>query len=150
MKKKFRATNREYDSGFEQKFHDLWKSHNPYPIVHHHPVHLSRKWEIDFCFPQEKIAIELQGYGTGHLSYTGMLRDYHKHNDLVTAGWLLLYFMSSDIKDEPKRTIETIERLLFGRNPGARDYHHPQERRPTVQPSNLAQAARRLLNQRLD
>lgn len=150
MKKKFKATAGPYDSNFEQKFHALWKQHNAYPIVHHHHVHLSKKWEIDFAFPKEKIAIELQGFGTGHTSYTGMLRDCHKHNDLVTQGWLLLYFMSSDIKDEPRRTIETIERLLYGRNPGARVNNHPKDERPELQPSNLAQAARRLLNKRLD
>lgn len=150
MKKKFKATSGSYDSNFEQKFHALWKEHNPYPIVHHHTVHFSKKWEIDFAFPQEKIAIELQGFGTGHTSYMGMLRDYHKHNDLVTNGWLLLYFMSSDLKDEPRQIITTIEGLLYGRNPGARNYHNPKGERPELQPSNLAQAARRLLNKKLD
>ena len=150
MKKKFKATSGPYDSNFEQKFHDLWKSHSGYPIVHHHTVSLQRKWEIDFSFPKEKIAIELQGYGTGHLNYKGMQRDYHKHNDLILNGWLILYFMSADIRDEPRKTIETIERLLYGRNPGARQHHPSSDKRSSVQPSNLAEAARRLANKRPD
>lgn len=150
MKKAYRPKQRIYDSNFEENFHQIWKAHSTYPIVHHHVVHLQRKWEIDFCFPQEKIAIELQGYGTGHLSYAGMQRDYQKHNDLVMAGWIILYFMSADLKKDERRTIDTIKFVLKGRNPGIGKFDYSETKRPEFQPNNLAEAARRLLNKRLD
>lgn len=148
MKKAYRPKKAIYDSNFEENFHQVWKSHSTYPIVHHHTVHLSNKWELDFCFPQEKIVVELQGFGTGHTSYKGMQRDYRKHNDLVMAGWIILYFMSADLKSDERRTIDTIKFVLEGRNPGIRKFDYSQTQRSELQPNNLAEAARRLLNKR--
>lgn len=148
MRKKYRPTQKIYDSNFEETFHQLWKAHSTYPIVHHHTVHLSRKWEIDFCFPTERIAIELQGYGTGHLSYKNMQRDYNKHNDLILAGWVLLYFMTADIKDEPERTISTIKRVIERVNPTIGKFDITSIERSEHQPGNLLEAARRLINKK--
>ena len=148
MRKKYRPTQKMYDSNFEESFHQLWKQHSTYPIVHHHIVHLSREWELDFCFPTERIAIELQGYGTGHLSYKGMQRDCNKHNDLILSGWILLYFMSADLKDAPERTITTIKRVIERVNPAIREFDFTSIKRPEHQPGNLAEAARRLLNKK--
>lgn len=43
------------------------------------------------------MAIEIQGFGTGHTSYTGMQRDYFKHNEANRLGWVILYFMSTHL-----------------------------------------------------
>lgn len=116
MKKKYKPTSSVYDSAFEEKFHELWKQYSPYPIVTHHSIHLSRNWEMDFCFPEAKVCIELQGYGVGHATYSGMKRDFEKHNDLVLAGWIVLYFMSAHLNDDPKKMIHTIKTVLGARN----------------------------------
>lgn len=158
MKKKFKPSTALYDSNFEEHFHNVWRNHSTYPIVFHHTVHLPtndprkpiRKWELDFCFPQERVAIELQGFGTGHTSYLGMKRDYTKHNDLILSNWIVLYFMSVDIKDEPTTTVETICRILEGRNPEFRHSNHRPQRSFETRPDTLAEAARRLRNKRLN
>lgn len=156
MKKKHQPKNKIYDSNFEERFHQFWKSHSSYPIVFHHTIHVTthhpkyptRKWELDFSFPQEKVAIELQGYGTGHTSYLGMRRDYCKHNDLLLANWTILYFMSMDVQDEPTTTYETIVRVLETRNPRIRDYCLTSRGNLEAGTDNLIAAARRLLHKR--
>ena len=51
LKKIHKATNKNFDSNFEEQFAELWSKHSNYPIVHHHIVVLSQAWEIDFAFP---------------------------------------------------------------------------------------------------
>lgn len=124
MKKKFQPINKEYDSSLEENFHKIWKSqtgsaaHGPVTVGSLHRSvpqivfhHMFGRWEIDFAFPNQKIAIELQGWGTGHLSYKGVLRDAEKHNELILNGWLLLYFMSHHLK-EPEHMLNTIWKAL--------------------------------------
>ncbi len=112
--RKYRPSDSRYDSAFEEKFHKLYLeaagSELPFPTVHHR-VNLTQNWEIDFAFVPQRIAIELQGWGTGHLSYKGVLRDQQKHNDLILDGWLVLYFMSYHVDNPEGRKI--MLRTLF-------------------------------------
>ena len=115
--RKYQPTDSRYDSSLEEKFHKMYlescKATDPFPTVHH-VVNLSQNWEIDFAFIPQKIAIELQGWGTGHLSYKGVLRDQHKHNDLILDGWLVLYFMSYHVEDQIGKQImlKTLNKAL--------------------------------------
>ena len=108
---------------------------------------MSQKWEIDFAFPQIKIAIELNGYGQGHISYLGMNRDYKKHNDLLLAGWSLLYFMSTDIKTTAP--IITIKKLMELKN--VRSHNITQETKRHIEETDpLINAARRLQDKKFN
>ena len=72
-----------------------------YPQIHLHPqleFHPTRKWRFDFCFKEAFLAIEIQGYGTGHNSYEGMKKDYEKHNAAISLGWSVIYLISGDLK----------------------------------------------------
>jgi len=54
-----------------------------------------RKWRIDAAYPEQKIAIELEGgmwHGGRHTSPLGFLRDCEKYNTLALMGWRLLRF----------------------------------------------------------
>jgi len=167
MRNKFRPNNKVYDSNFEENFHKLWKQHSSYPIVFHHTVccpntldpSKSRKWELDFCFPAEKLGIELQGHGTGHLSYKGMRRDCEKHNDLVSNGWTLLYFMTIHLNECPDSVISLIiqrlehknERIRCHTNVTSRSVHTDLSKEGgQIKSSRLADLQRRLSNQRPD
>ena len=112
--RKYRPSDSRYDSSFEEKFHKIYlessAATDPFPTVHHR-VKITQDWEIDFAFIPQKIAIELQGWGTGHLSYKGVLRDQQKHNDLILNGWLVLYFMSYHVNDPVGQKI--MLRTLF-------------------------------------
>jgi very-short-patch-repair endonuclease len=136
------------DSHFEDLFQSVCKQHLDVQPVHHHIVHMSHKWEIDFSYIDQKIAIELQGFGTGHTSYSGMSRDYHKHNDLITAGWLVLYFMSKDLKEEHvMQTVRTIQKALSLRGIHARPPNNQPPPRSQSEFRNQIDRLRRSRNQ---
>lgn len=60
--------------------------------------HHIRKWRFDFGFKDAFLAVEIQGYGSGHNSYEGMKNDYAKHNAAISLGWSILYLMSGDLQ----------------------------------------------------
>lgn len=91
-----------FDSKLEKVLHTHWKKYHEkeedtHKLVPQHKFHPSREWQFDFAFPEAFIAIEIQGFGTGHTSYEGMKRDYEKHNAAMTMGWGIIYLMSSDL-----------------------------------------------------
>lgn len=134
MKKIHLPKNKQYDSSLEENFHKAWDMHHNLQITHHHCVN---KWELDFAFPQEKVGIELQGYGVGHISYAGMFRDAEKHNYFTLNGWLVLYFLSVHLKEHQVSMFTTITAALALRGvhvsrttsisplPVRRDKHNP-------------------------
>lgn len=100
------------ESELEQKFHNLLVLNNLRPVQQHkfHPI---RNWRFDFAWPLNKLAIEVQGYGPGHTSYTGMLGDYEKHNEAIIHGWRILYFMSRDVEPYNQANTVALIRLLL-------------------------------------
>jgi hypothetical protein len=61
--------------------------------------------EFDFCLPDLKIAIEVnggQGRGneSGHGSWTGLERDARKQNAAVLKGWTLFWLPTSMVNSE--------------------------------------------------
>jgi very-short-patch-repair endonuclease len=62
----------------------------PTPEYRFHP---SRRWRIDFAFPEQKVALEVEGgvWTKGrHLRGTGFLKDMEKYNELAARGWRLV------------------------------------------------------------
>lgn len=64
----------------------------PLPVTEHkfHPV---RKWRFDYAWPEQKIALEVEGgiYSGGrHTSAAGFLRDMEKYNAAACMGWRVL------------------------------------------------------------
>lgn len=58
-----------------------------------HLFHPSRKWRFDFAWPQEKIALEVQGgvhTGGGHVRGNGYNNDCEKNNEACVMGWRVL------------------------------------------------------------
>ena len=148
MKKIHKPTDKTYDSKFEEDFAELWKSQSNIPIIHHHIIVVSRAWEIDFAFPEIKLAIELQGHGRGHTSYLGMSRDCRKHNDLLLIGWNLLYFMSIDMKSD--YITKTIKKYLEINNHVRSHNITQKDDRNSAITDPLLIAKRRLQNQKFN
>lgn len=69
----------------------------PEPTLQHvfHPV---RMWRFDFAWLQQKVAIEVQGFGEGHNSFEGMKNDYEKHNAALVLGWRTIFLMAPDLE----------------------------------------------------
>ena len=61
----------------------------PEPIAEHR-FHQQRKWRFDWAFPQDRIAIEVDGgiWTRGrHTRGAGFVKDMEKLNAAVLAGW---------------------------------------------------------------
>lgn len=57
--------------------------------------HPERRWRVDFAFPEQRIAVEIEGavWRQGrHQTGTGFSRDMEKYNALARAGWRLLRY----------------------------------------------------------
>lgn len=55
--------------------------------------HPKRQWRFDFCFPEIKIALEIEGgvFVQGrHTRGTGFLNDIDKYNEATMMGWKVL------------------------------------------------------------
>ena len=84
----------------------------PAPVAEHrfHPV---RKWRFDFCWPEQKLALEIQGglFVKGrHSRGASMLKDYEKFNAAASMGWRLIYCQPTD-STKPE-TINTIRAAI--------------------------------------
>jgi hypothetical protein len=81
-------------------------------------------WSWDYCFPQYKIAIDLDGGfehvtcdGTGKITCDGFhqlpdgrARDNSKSNEASISGWIVLRFTQSQV--EKRQAIATIRRAI--------------------------------------
>jgi very-short-patch-repair endonuclease len=75
--------------------------------------HPTRKWRLDFAYPDKKIGIEVQGgiYVRGaHSRGTGLERDYEKLNAAQMLGWNVFQFSRKMI--ESGEAIDIIKRVL--------------------------------------
>lgn len=75
------------------------------PIRNHAPF-AHNDMEFDFCWPNFKIAIEVQGgidirtRRSGHLNHAGIRRDMYKLNLAQIHGWMLFQFPPEICKDD--------------------------------------------------
>jgi very-short-patch-repair endonuclease len=66
---------------------------------------------VDFALPGIRLAIEADGYGT-HALHPGFERDREKSADLQLAGWNLLSFTATQIRQRPDWVIATVLRRV--------------------------------------
>jgi very-short-patch-repair endonuclease len=85
----------------EPRMARLLKAHGLPPAVFQHPVKLGgRRYRIDFAYPDQRIAIEVDGE-EGHASKRQRQHDLTRQNDLVEAGWTVLRFTWDDVVLRP-------------------------------------------------
>ena len=81
-------------SGLEAKASIIFKSMGLDPETEYR-FHDKRRWRFDFAFPEEKIAVEIEG-GTfsksRHTTGTGYEKDCEKYNAAVLNGWRVFRF----------------------------------------------------------
>ena len=73
----------------------------------------NRRWRFDFAWPNCRLAVEVNGgeWSEGrHNRGGGMADDYEKLNAAVIAGWRVLQFTGSQVRDGV--AVETIRRAL--------------------------------------
>lgn len=72
---------------------------DPVPEFVFHP---HRKWRFDYAWPQEKVAVEIEGgifarEGGRHNRGAGMKADMEKYNAAVILGWGVLRFIPEEM-----------------------------------------------------
>lgn len=65
-----------------------------------HPV---RKWRFDYCWPVQRVAVELHGGGGRgrHCRLSGLSSDCQKRNAAQLQGFIVLEFTVLELKDMP-------------------------------------------------
>jgi very-short-patch-repair endonuclease len=86
----------------EDRFYAEWcasAARTLWPIREHR-MDRARSWRFDFAWPMYRVAVEIQGgqwFKMGHTSGRGLQRDCEKSNAAQLAGWIVLYYTTSDI-----------------------------------------------------
>jgi very-short-patch-repair endonuclease len=76
----------------------------PMPVAEY-KFHPTRKWRFDWCWPDQKVALEIEGgvYATGrHTRGKGYENDCRKYNAALLHGWKVLRAttgMAPEIRD---------------------------------------------------
>ncbi|MBU2177643.1 MAG: hypothetical protein KJ556_21330 [Gammaproteobacteria bacterium] len=100
------------------------KSLGPLPEweKHYRKAIPGRRYEIDFCWPEFKVGIEVQGgiwlaktgKKSGHIG-AGAVRDFEKLNLLAEHGWIILQWSTDMIRRDPMGLIDQLKRILKNR-----------------------------------
>lgn len=108
-------------SSLERHFLAIWKAFGMVQVraepVEQHCFHESRKWRFDFAWPEDKVAVELEG-GTwsrkkmAHNTGAGIQRDIEKLNAAVLMGWRVLRYTAKDLKSRPGIVVKEVLSLL--------------------------------------
>lgn len=68
-----------------------------------HRFHPKRKWRYDFAWPEQRVALEVQGgihmAKSGHNTAAGITRDCEKANEAVVLGWKVLHVTREQIEN---------------------------------------------------
>ena len=103
----------------EEQFLDIWNLHAKdcdLP-VREYKFHPTRKWRLDFAWPDYRVAVEIEGGTfsrgrTGHTSGPAIQRDCDKHNELHRLGWRCLRFTSVHLDEDPIGCVEKVLNLV--------------------------------------
>ncbi|WP_248885838.1 endonuclease domain-containing protein [Acidithiobacillus acidisediminis] len=71
-----------------------------------------RRYRIDFAFPQSMLAIEFDGYRHHGFSREGFRQGLARQNALVLAGWRVLRYTLTDVRDRMDGILADIEKVL--------------------------------------
>jgi very-short-patch-repair endonuclease len=111
-----RAAKQNKKAQLEQRFLEAWGRlfrTLPRPVMQH-KFHPSRKWRWDFCWPEEKLAVEIQGgsfVAGGHNRAPQQQKDYEKQRAAVALGWRVLPYNTIDMKD-PEAVVSEVAQIL--------------------------------------
>ncbi len=77
--------------------------------------HVVGRFIVDFCCPEKKLIIEVDG--GGHGEDAGRERDWLRDEDLVQRGWRVIRIWNSDIDGNFEGVMEEIQRVLDSPSP---------------------------------
>lgn len=116
-------------SDLERAWQTHWRrfapSYLPEPVREHH-FHPDRRWRFDFAWPEQFVAVELQGglwqqtvtgRGKGHAHPKRITQDCEKLNEAQILGWCIFYFTADMLRDDPARCIRMVADKILERMP---------------------------------
>ena len=85
----------------KQRLKEIFIEYNfPKPKLEH-LFHDKRKWRFDYCWPDMKIALELEGgafINGRHTRPKGFSEDIVKYNEALKCGWVVFRVTSAQVK----------------------------------------------------
>ena len=67
------------------------------PVMEHR--FCKRRWRFDWAWPDRKIALEYDGYGKGHFSFTSYSNDRERDAEAQFLGWKVIRVTAIMVKD---------------------------------------------------
>jgi hypothetical protein len=106
----------EADSPAELALGELLVRHGlPTPALHHLvTVSTGATFELDWSYPEHRVAFEMDGYGIHLRSLAAFEHDRIRRNELEIDGWTILNFTSRMLRRKPKQVVDQVRRLLAG------------------------------------
>jgi len=106
----------DYAEGFCRLWRTTYPDDMPEPI-REYVFAPPRKWRFDLCWPDAKLAVEIEGHGPGglgrHQRRAGFTRDVVKYREAVKLGWRLLRYTSDEMRTRPVQVIEEVAEMLW-------------------------------------
>jgi very-short-patch-repair endonuclease len=108
-------------SKLEARFARLCRRHGLPTAAFQHRVYEDDRFlgQVDFAYPELKIAIEVDGMET-HGSPTAVEADYARQNRLVAAGWIVIRFTWFQVSRRQAEVASIVRRTLDRVGPGFR------------------------------
>lgn len=99
----------------EADFALLWRAIGGKPFVTEHRFDPERRWRFDVAWPDERVAVELEG-GTWlsgrHTQAQGFQGDCDKYNRAVELGWRVLRYTTNDVRQRSAEMLDQVTRVL--------------------------------------
>lgn len=89
----------------------LERHHLPPPVLQREVRVGRRRYRLDFAYVDQRVAIETVGFGV-HGGRSSWEKDLARHNDLVRAGWRIVYVTWWDLAEREAETMRRIQALL--------------------------------------
>ncbi|MGF6444373.1 hypothetical protein [Paraburkholderia youngii] len=97
-----RAESRRAPSAIEEEFALHVRADKLPPPVREYQFDPARKWRFDFCWPERRLAIEVEGgihSGGRHTRGTGFEQDARKYLAATLAGWSVVRVTGKMVRD---------------------------------------------------
>jgi very-short-patch-repair endonuclease len=111
------GAKRSLASGLEEMLDEQIRYCVRMPYQREYKFHPDRKWRFDFCWPELKIAVEVEGgvwSGGRHTTGSGFTKDCEKYNHAALLGYRVLRFTGDMIKSGD--SILMIKEMISGRD----------------------------------
>jgi len=105
-------------SDLERMFLTYWRMLGPLnkqDPEEEYVFHPYRRWRFDYAWPEDKVALELQGgtWAKGrHVRGAGYRNDCEKLDEAQLLGWLVLYVTSDMLEEDPATICDWITAAL--------------------------------------